>query len=457
METNAKNDEIKNGAYIALVERINNEKNKPLKLYKGTVESMLYEFFSKTSKKKYTWKRETFKQLLVHLHNQKCYALLRKYNKVKVLHNISSNGNLIVRNIEDWKRDSRDEDQQISSLIKHCFALYKTPEFLETSFYGVDKKEMLWYIQLGRGKSVKDLSQMPITLTSKMAHEFRNAHDFYSVGEALRYAQAKGFGASTQNAQLIAFSRLSMINDSQEAFWATVVQFFSKEENLNVNQLDGIVDYLGFKYRENPSFSMKNRTFSALVNQTEVWHREVYMQKKGEVLSWNASGIKPLYFQEVVDNKKVVYRTKELLNSQELYDEGNAMQHCVSSYDEDCNEGRSTIFSLVKEVGGEPAKRLVTVEVELPSYEIVQVKAKCNQEPDKKSREMINHWVNNSQVKNRGEIEYQRQYQPQQIVQQQVHARTFEARQEPIFSKDTLHIIWVIIKLLLLIAKAMSM
>jgi len=368
---NTENKGNQPSTYINLVEKIYNENNKPTH-YKGTVETMLREFFSKTSKKKYTWKREVFKRLLIHLYNQKCYALLRNYSYVAVLHNMSGFGDKIVRNIEDWKNEDLEEEKQLSAIIKHCFALYTTPSFLEKSFYDANKKHMLWYIQLGKGKSIKSLSQIPINLSSKMAHEFRNAPSFLRVNEALRYAQALGFGASTKTAKMISLSRLSIIREEQEYFWAMVVQFFAKEKDLNVSELDMIVDYLTYKYREDQSFSMKNKTLAGLIKQTQEWHQSVYVNREGEVLSWSSSGLKPLYVEEFVNNKKVVYRTIELLNSIELYNEGNEMQHCVSEYDNECKGGISSIFSLQREIEGEPIKRLVTLEIGLPNYEIVQ-------------------------------------------------------------------------------------
>ena len=460
METNNNltSKAIRQGAYVELVEKIYREDNTPMR-YNGSIESMLREFFSKTSKKKYLWKRNTFKQLLIHMYNQKCYALLRHYNSVEVLQRISAFGNHVSRPIEDWENSSGNEEVQLNTMIRHCFATYETPEFLERAFYSSEKKYMLWYVQLGKGKSVKHLSNMPIRLTNKMAHEFRNAPCFLNVNQALRYAQAIGFGASTKIARLIAYSRLSVIREDQEDFWATVVLFFSKEIDLNVdvNEVDGVIDYLTHKYREEAAFSMKNRTYSALLSQSQEWHRLVYQQERAHRYSWKSSGIKPLYVEEVVDNKAVVYKTEELLSSDALFDEGYAMQHCVSEYDEDCEEGRCSIFSLRQEVDGEPMKRLVTLEVELPSYQIVQAKAKCNQEPDYKSMELINHWIDHSQLRRKAEIAPQQAYRPQQHVEQPVRARAYEVRQDPVFSRDSVYIIWLIIKVLLLIGKAMSM
>ena len=227
---------------------------------------------------------------------------------------------------------------------------------------------------------------------------------------------------------MIAHSRLSIIRDENQAFWATVVQFFSKEENLEVNELNSVVDYLTFKHQENSSFSMKNRTYKSLLSQSEEWHQNVYLKQNGENYSWESSGIKPLYFEEIVDNKKVVYKTEELLTSAALFDEGNAMKHCVAEYDEDCLEQSCAIFSLRKEVEGEPIKRLVTLEVGLQNFEIIQAKAVCNQEPDKKSLALINYWVNNSQVRQKTVQEFQ-QVQPL-AYQRMVERRQINNRQE---------------------------
>ncbi|NRA92702.1 MAG: PcfJ domain-containing protein [Psychroserpens sp.] len=449
---NTQNNSIKYSAYLVLVEKIYNQNNTPSR-YNGSIESMLREFFSKTSQKKHLWKRQTFKELLVQLYQQKCYALLRNYSNVNVLHNISFFGNVIVRPIEDWKNNCGAPEEQLKCLVQHCFALYETPKFLESAFFASEKKHMLWYVQLGKGKSVKSLANMPVELTSKMAHEFRNAPYFLTINEALRYAQAIGFGASKKEAKLIALSRLSVIREEQEVFWASVVQFFSKESDLNVGQLDSVMDYLSHKYREDSSFSMKNRTYNALLSQSEEWHRIVYLKEKEQIYNWKSSGIKPLYVEEIIDNKKVIYETKELLNTGELFDEGNAMQHCVAEYGDDCVAKQCSVFSLRQIVEGEPIKRLATLEIELKSFQIVQAKAKCNQEPESKSMELINHWIDNSQLRRKSEEAYQSREQ----VEQPIQARVYQSKSEAVFNKNTVYIIWLIIKLMLLLGKAMSM
>ena len=413
--------EQNNSSYVKRVETIYNENNKPTR-YKGTIESMLYVFFSKTSKKRYTWKREVFKCLLIHLYHQKCYALLRDYGHVQVLHNISAFGDRLVRDVAHWENNALQVHEQLSSLIQHCFAVYKTPKFLEHAFYGTNKIYMLWYVQLGSGKPVKSLSQNPIRLTHKMAHEFRNAPAFLGVPEALRYAQALGFGASPETAKTIAFSRLALIRGDEEPFWESVVQFFAKENTLHTNVLDRVADYLAYKYRENRAFSMKNRTLKALCDHSDEWHLEVHKTYSGKQLSWAPSGIEPLYVEAGTNATKVVYKTVELLNTVALYEEGSEMQHCVSEYDEDCKAKQCAIFSLRKEVVGQPVEHLATLEINVPNYHIVQAKAKYNQDLDAKSVELINHWIAHSKVRRKNDMAYNVPYD------QHAHVRAIERR-----------------------------
>ncbi|MEM7187370.1 MAG: PcfJ domain-containing protein [Bacteroidota bacterium] len=383
--------------YIAMVERICEEPNQPMR-YKGTLESMLYEFFSQTSRSKYLWKRETFRRLLVHLYEQRCYALLRTYASVRVLHNISCFGDRLVRPVEDWESELGSERDQLRSLMRHCFAQYETPRFMETAFLRTQKLYMLWYVQMGKGRSVKQLSRLPIAFTSKMAHHFRNAPDYVSVPQALRYAQAMGYGATVQTARSLAFSRLAIVDNDQEVFWSTVIQFFARQNELQVNELNNVLDYVAHRFREDNGFSMRNRTLNALLRQSQAWHRQTYINHNGRFVRWDSSGIQPLYVEEFDNDTKVVYRTVELLDSVALFEEGYAMQHCVAEYDLDCRDGRSSIFSLQREMEGEPVKRLATLEVELPTFQLVQAQAKCNTPLDTKARELVDLWITRSLV-----------------------------------------------------------
>lgn len=408
---------VLDSAYKRLVESICAAENVPTR-YKGTTESMLQEFFSKTSKKKNLHKRIVFRQLLLHVYDQKCFSLLRNYSYVNALHCMCSFGDRLVRNVEDWVNQELSAEQQIRSLIRHCFAKFETPSFLEKSFFNGDKIQMLWYVQLGSGRSVKTLSQMPLVLTGKMEHAFRLAPRDFTPWEALRYAQAIGFGASLRTAKTIGQSRLAQNFGKHEVFWSGAVAFFSREESLNIVQMHLLFDYLEYAYTNNPLLNFKGRTYNALLKQSQEWQKNVYINSVGGVIDWNPSGIKQLYKEEHELGKKVVYKTIELLNSAKLYDEGKEMHHCVAEYNEACQEGKCAIYSMQREVAGQEAERLATIEIELPNKELGEFKAKFNHEPNSKAKELMNYWIENSELERQRatDSEVQLAVQRQQIV-----------------------------------------
>ena len=158
--------------FTQLVERLSAENVKTIG-NQGTIASVVGTAFASMSQAQYTWKREAFRDLLLHLEAQGCYALLRNTVCINALANMASFGNKLVREIKAWEKETLEVETQMSALIKHCFALYDVPEFMESVFYYENKKHCYWYIQLGRGESVLKLSSFPIKLTKKMAHEFK--------------------------------------------------------------------------------------------------------------------------------------------------------------------------------------------------------------------------------------------------------------------------------------------
>ena len=160
------------------------------------------------SKKRNTWKRATFKELLLHMYAQGCYKVLRNPIYVEVLINISTYGLKMVRPVQRWQRPSFDPEEQLEDLIDHCFAKYPTPVFLISSFYESSLRHQLWYVQLGSGRSVKSLNGLPEEFTAKMMHEFRNTPQGFSVSEAIVRARALGYGATEQITMELTRSKL---------------------------------------------------------------------------------------------------------------------------------------------------------------------------------------------------------------------------------------------------------
>lgn len=375
--------------FEALVETAYNERN-TFAGFEGTLESAVKVHFSKMSTQHHMWKRDTFKQLLLIMYAKKCYAVLRNPSYIEVLANISAFGNKTVRDINIWTKDSLVAEGQMKSLIRHCFAKYDVPAFMENVFAAESKVHMLWYIQLGRGDSVQSLCGFPVQFTARMAHEFRNTPNGYIVGKAIRRAQALGFGADENRAEAIAWSSLHE-SFQNEDFNCTVVQFMvNVKEEVAFNVIQHVLEYISAMRHEDASFSMKGRTWAALVRQANHWYLEMVKKREAEGSSdWKPAPIA----NYVVDDGDTVIRVIQLTSSSALYEEGAEMSHCVAEYDEVCQDGKTAIFSVRRYAKGEAAfETLATVEVFLEDMEIVQAKARFNEMICETTHTILSEW-----------------------------------------------------------------
>jgi hypothetical protein len=68
------------------------------------------------------------------------------------------------------------------------------------------------------------------------------------------------------------------------------------------------------------------------------------------------------------------------------------MDHCVATYTAWCAKRLTTIWSVGIE-GADGRERMATVEVNPASREIVQVKARSNEEPDESRLAIVMRWA----------------------------------------------------------------
>jgi hypothetical protein len=379
-----------NSKYIALVEKIDASENKATG-YDGTVASMLWTAFAKMSKTRNTWRRSTFKALLIHLYNQGGYAVLKSPVYVDVLVNVSAFGLKMQRPIEEWVRPSFIPDEQLEDLIDHCFAIYPTPTFLITAFYEGPLNRMLWFIRLGTGAAPKTLPGFPEHFTAKMVYLFLQTPKGFTIEQALVRAEALGYGASTLIADQLAWSKLADVTSSS-VFWSSVIQFFAKAESLDMNQLRRILEFLEATFQANASFSLKGRTMLTLERDTTAWqeqmqrYRDTYNQAE-----WPAIGIPLLYWETSVNNRVVTYKTVELLTADALYQEGIDMRHCVAEYVDECLDGDAGIFSLRK-YDGTSFKKMATIAIDPDNHCITEAQGNCNASLTKEAIRALEVW-----------------------------------------------------------------
>lgn len=357
------------------------------------VGSIIAENFARMNAAQTLWKREAFKDILLHFESEKCFTVLKEEKYIEVLANIAGFANKFVRPIEGWKKESFVAEDQLTDFIKHCFAKYEVPSFLEATFFDTNKIYMYWYIQLGKGTSILKLSAFPVCFTKKMAHAFGQTPPSYGIENAIRRAQAIGYGANEKIAETIALSEL-MLTFENETFWDQIVQFLAKQEDVSFTQVQEVLFYLKENFYRDTSFTMKGRTWKSIVTKSEEWNKEYIKRMEADNRAeWKKSIFKGFEKTVVENNIETKFIIKELLTSEELYNEGYEMNHCVAEYEYDCIEQKSAIFSMRKWVD-ENETIEATIEVSPETKMIVQAKARFNENISKEAYEIMVEWVN---------------------------------------------------------------
>jgi hypothetical protein len=333
---------------------------------------------------KRTCQRNGFKELLLHLCRQNCYRLLASGTFTVGLQHIADNWGSALREIGGWRRTGYSADRQLVSLVRYLFVKYPVPRFLYRAWFpGGTHIERWWFIEIATGTSVRRLTKLPIVLTKRMASLFLHAPDWCSVTAALRYAQVVALGGDEWLAWHVNRSFLGQNEFRDDEFWVTVIRFLSTASMMDGHQIDAIIGYIHHRRALQPGFSMKGRTPNALLRQVEAWQvGQNRLRNRGGSMIWQPSGIREGVF-EMSGGTGKWFRMMELLSSNELQDEGSAMSHCVYTYTSSCSRGRCAIFSLrTEDLQTQEQERLATIEVDLRTYRVVQVRARFNAIPE---------------------------------------------------------------------------
>jgi hypothetical protein len=315
-----------------------------------------------------------------------------------------------LRPADVWEPNGSTLLQLFSSLAHHLLASYPVPPVLLQSWFG---REGDWqavryqrcFCAAGRGKSLREIG-LPICLNKRMAHEFAHAPEHFPITYALRWAQVRGLGGSDALAHLMAVIDIDPYFDGVE-FWNTVIQLFVKTPDLNLSCVRPIVAYLHdrkFATEQiiigegtevsldppEPDLSVKGRTVASLMRRVEAWRRECEKARpRKRYLHWNHSPFHE-FRRESAANQ--VWTIRELLDSNALAAEGQEMQHCVADYTAACAHRRTTIWSLGLE-SSEGRQRLVTIEVNPATKQVVQASMKLNDPPDEFSMSLVKEWA----------------------------------------------------------------
>jgi hypothetical protein len=182
-------------------------------------------------------------------------------------------------------------------------------------------------------------------------------------------------------------------NESHEKFWYDTVRWLIAQSDQITNEESGfILEWAMHEYTEanlrraelgrGRPFSWKGRRLRGVLEQSLEYYRQRSLPYSN--YKWNKHGW-DLEYEEAPAHK---WTFIELTSVKDLYLEGKAMRHCVSSYGGRCASGYSVIASL--RFNGE---RKVTIELNPRTKQIVQAKGAYNKEATDEEKSVIASWM----------------------------------------------------------------
>jgi len=307
-----------------------------------------------------------------------------------------------VRDPFEWVSKYYNSDKNISDFIHHIFCKYDTPRFFDSIFLKSGLKNYIdIFLWMSKGNSLKKYKFFPIPMTKKMMYYFSITPNHFSIEEAFILSYVLGVGGNEQLFKyLMVNNRINNFQTFKNNFelWSDVIYFFSKQYMMNYNEISPLIDYIWFHvHEENPYFTTKNRTLSALLRNSYDWHYKVSKAKKKINYVWEGFDIPDYFIKMGKDEHKREYSITQIKTTKELISEGRELNHCVSSYARDCGIGATSIWSFKIKKLGNPSKRLLTIELN-KDYVINQIKGAGNRASTQHERNIIGGWASENNL-----------------------------------------------------------
>jgi len=361
--------------------------------------------------------------LLTHLHPS-------EFPAIPVLVRIAAYAGRWIREPESWAGEtSRDPQLILHGLLRHLFAVWKTPDFFDNAWLvrgDLTHLERDWYCHLAGGGSRRKVRGIPPSITSRALHLAMEAPRDLTIREALRWGQVKSLGGSS--ALLLEVLRSRMVRDlSNDAVWSRLFEKLVAAENFDPQHLGLIADTLQEVIRKDDihraevlvALPLKDllrhcRSFwesilrlarsdqpNASRNDIHCPHLryELHHLQAGQWARLPRSGPFESLCQE--GEMIVLCRIHELTHQWQLVAESQAMKHCVDTYGRSCKLGRCSIFSLRTEERVREKRTStshLTIEVDRRSRRIVQVRGRRNQHVFPQRIPLLRKWADKMEL-----------------------------------------------------------
>lgn len=303
-----------------------------------------------------------------------------------------------VRPLTDWKPRGKGRETVFRSLAEHLLAKYPMPALLWNAFFERSAEQLHPFVGFvaGGGSLFKAVQQdlLPVPLTKRMCHDLMNlpAERFTS---AVRRVLVKAHGGDLRLHQAWMATHVGeqIQTREEEDFWVTVLHWFAANPMLDSAQISPLIDFIAFRRRDNPAFSMKGRSPLAMLRGMHLWHGDLAKEKAIKGIIFQPSGFEGKTYLHKVrlehgGTHEESWKVTEITCSKGLAAEGRAQKHCVYSYAWRIEDGKVSIWSMTCD-----DERRLTIEVQNESGRIVQARGKHNRMPTSDESRFLIRWA----------------------------------------------------------------
>lgn len=318
-----------------------------------------------------------------------------------------------LRAPEDWccRIKSRLEERRFIDLLRFTFARFRVAPHLERIWIDEIEDDFIdrirlpnrqamhrpgapdvrrWYLVAAQGGSLYK-QEARAYLSKQETHHFLTAPpEIASTKRAFWYAVARAQADDIDVARKIA--RCKVVNYSiASTYWKEVARFFARNP-LSIHEMDNLVDFLFAAKQEDQAFTLKGRTPDALKRKMEDWHHTLRRNQAIGGGAWTGSPLPDIDYQTGKDDKRAIWRIRQIKTGNELFREGARMHHCVATYKSACMRGDVSIWSMTSEFPIGRVNRGVTMEV-TSDGRIVQCRGFANRPPHANEAMTARRWA----------------------------------------------------------------
>ena len=300
-----------------------------------------------------------------------------------------------IRKPSSWKSESN------RSLLEHLFVAYEVPDFLYAEWQSAYNRSMFnkwvyWFIILGQGGSLHRAASLFGWSVSKRLFQYLvKAPTNISPTQACMFAEIMRLGGDEMvfnrmcNNRSYVIDPTEPVNDNEHCkFWQETVIWLSNHNNaISDEESDQILSWGMHMYTESrrtpQTFSWKGRSLRATLDRSIQYHQEI--AKPWKAYSWSGHG----WDWEYGEKESETWTFEELTSGYELYEEGQALKHCVGSYAGRCVLDHSAIVSMKRN-----GERVLTLEINPSTGQLVQARGLQNRPATIDERNIFTNWIN---------------------------------------------------------------